>query len=74
MTGVLGTPAPTPGCASGWACRPRAHGPLADWVLSPMPEEDDEDVVVGLLLDELSRAVAVWADEGVEVAMNRFNR
>jgi len=45
---------------------------LAAWVLSAMPEED-EDVVVALL-PELSRAVGVWAEEGVEVAMNRFNR
>lgn len=45
---------------------------LSDWVLSPMPEED-EDVVVGLL-PELSDAVKVWVDEGIEAAMNRFNR
>lgn len=45
---------------------------LADWVLAPMPQ-DDEDVVVGLL-PELSQAVEVWVDEGVEAAMNRFNR
>ena len=51
---------------------PPADADLSDWVLSPLPE-GDEDVVVGLL-PELSRAVAVWADEGVEVAMNRFNR
>lgn len=45
---------------------------LSDWVLSPMPEED-EDVVVALL-PELSQAVATWVSEGVEAAMNRFNR
>ena len=45
---------------------------LSDWVLAPMPEED-EDVVVGLL-PELSEAVTVWLDEGIEAAMNRFNR
>ena len=45
---------------------------LADWVLSPMPEED-EDVVVALL-PELTRAVETWVAEGVEAAMNRFNR
>jgi len=45
---------------------------LADWVLAPMPQ-DDEDVVVGLL-PELSEAVEVWVGEGVEAAMNRFNR
>jgi PTH1 family peptidyl-tRNA hydrolase len=45
---------------------------LADWVLAPMPEED-EDVVVGLL-PELSEAVRVWLDEGTNAVMNRFNR
>ena len=45
---------------------------LADWVLSPMPEED-EDVVVGLL-PGLTQAVEAWLTEGTEAAMNRFNR
>lgn len=45
---------------------------LADWVLAPMPEED-EDVVVALLPD-LTRAVEVWMTEGAEAVMNRFNR
>ena len=45
---------------------------LSDWVLAPMPEEE-EDVVVGLL-PELSDAVRVWLEEGTEAAMNRFNR
>lgn len=45
---------------------------LADWVLSPMPEAE-EDVVVGLL-PELTRAVEAWIAEGTEAAMNRFNR
>jgi len=45
---------------------------LADWVLSTMPAED-EDVIVGLL-PELTRAVEVWIAEGVESAMNRYNR
>jgi PTH1 family peptidyl-tRNA hydrolase len=45
---------------------------LADWVLSPMPEED-EDVVVALL-PELTRGVETWIQDGIEAAMNRFNR
>ena len=45
---------------------------MADWVLSPMPEEDED--VVAELLPELSEAVGVWAEEGVDAAMNRFNR
>ena len=51
---------------------PPADADLSGWVLSEMPA-DDEDAVVGLL-PELGEAVAVWAEEGVEVAMNRFNR
>ena len=45
---------------------------LSDWVLAPMPEED-EDVVVGLL-PELTQAVEAWIGEGIEAAMSRFNR
>ena len=45
---------------------------LSDWVLSPMPPEDEE-VVVGLL-PELTEAVEVWIADGVEAAMNRSNR
>jgi PTH1 family peptidyl-tRNA hydrolase len=45
---------------------------LSDWVLSPMPGEDEE-VLLGLL-PELTRAVEAWIAEGTEAAMNRFNR
>lgn len=45
---------------------------LADWVLSPMPAEDEE--AVAGLLPELSEAVGVWVREGPAAAMNRFNR
>ena len=45
---------------------------LADWVLSPMPGEDEEVVVS--LLTELSGAVELWVEEGIEAAMNRYNR
>jgi len=45
---------------------------LSDWVLSAMPAED-EDVVVGLL-PELTEGIHVWLEEGMEAAMNRFNR
>ncbi len=55
----------------GVGTKPEGMG-LADWVLSPMPEED-EDVVVGLL-PGLTEAVEVWLTEGTEAAMNRFNR
>ncbi|MDE2975284.1 MAG: aminoacyl-tRNA hydrolase [Gemmatimonadota bacterium] len=49
-----------------------AGADLSDWVLSAMPAED-EDVVVEML-PELGEAVAVWAEVGVDAAMNRFNR
>jgi len=45
---------------------------LADWVLSPMPSEDEEAVVA--LLPGLTEAVEVWVNEGIRAAMNRFNR
>lgn len=45
---------------------------LSDWVLSAMPAEDEDRIIE--MLPELSEAVGVWADEGVQVAMNRFNR
>jgi PTH1 family peptidyl-tRNA hydrolase len=45
---------------------------LSDWVLSPMPAEDEDRIVQ--LLPELSRACEVWMAEGVHEAMNRFNR
>ena len=45
---------------------------LSDWVLSPMPAEDEE--VVTELLPELSRGVRVWVNDGIEAAMNGFNR
>jgi peptidyl-tRNA hydrolase, PTH1 family len=45
---------------------------LAEWVLSPMPA-DDEDVVLELL-PELVQGVRLWMDEGMEAAMDRYNR
>ena len=45
---------------------------LSEWVLSPMSLED-EDVILGLL-PELVRGVEVWGIEGMETAMNSFNR
>lgn len=45
---------------------------LADWVLSPLPPEDEETIVE--LLPELTPAVEIWLEEGTEAAMSRFNR
>lgn len=49
-----------------------AGADLSDWVLSPMPEEDEEQIVA--LLPQLAEAIGVWAADGVDSAMNRFNR
>ena len=51
---------------------PPAGEDLSDWVLSQM-DSDDEDLVLGLL-PELVKGVEVWGNEGVEAAMDRFNR
>jgi PTH1 family peptidyl-tRNA hydrolase len=45
---------------------------LSDWVLSAMGSED-EDVILDLL-PELVKGVEVWGTEGMEAAMNGFNR
>ena len=45
---------------------------LADWVLSPLPPEDEDAVLA--LLPELVDGARVWMDEGVEAAMSRTNR
>ncbi len=45
---------------------------LSDWVLSPLPAED-EDTVLGLL-PELVTCVEAWLDQGAEAAMQRCNR
>lgn len=45
---------------------------LADFVLGDFTP--DEDRVLTDLLDPLTDAVQCWVDEGIERAMNRFNR
>lgn len=52
--------------------RPPEGADMVEWVLSSMPGEDEEAVVE--LLPEVTRAVETWIVEGVEEAMNRFNR
>lgn len=51
---------------------PPAGEDLSDWVLSQMDSED-EDLVLGFL-PELVKGVEVWGIDGVEAAMDRFNR
>jgi PTH1 family peptidyl-tRNA hydrolase len=45
---------------------------LADWVLSPVPEADEE-VILGLL-PQVTRAVEGWLEDGSDTGMSRFNR
>ncbi|MGD8866202.1 MAG: aminoacyl-tRNA hydrolase [Gemmatimonadales bacterium] len=45
---------------------------LADWVLSEFDDPADEDAVLAVL-PRLVEGVAVWAREGIDAAMNRYN-
>lgn len=45
---------------------------LADWVLSEFDDPKDEDAVLEVL-PRLTEGVELWAREGVEAAMNRYN-
>ncbi len=45
---------------------------LADFVLDEFSAEERNTIAE--LLDPMSEAVEVWLQEGIEVAMNRFNR
>jgi len=52
--------------------RPPEGADMVDWVLSAMSEEEETAVLD--LLPEATRAVESWIDDGIEEAMNRFNR
>jgi PTH1 family peptidyl-tRNA hydrolase len=45
---------------------------LSDYVLGPFTP--DEHKILDDLLDPMSEAVESWLENGIEVAMNRFNR
>jgi PTH1 family peptidyl-tRNA hydrolase len=45
---------------------------LADWVLDAFTR--DERMALDELLSPMADAVECWLNEGIEVAMNRFNR
>ena len=45
---------------------------LADWVLAPMSDAEEEQVL--LAFGDMVSAVECWMAEGIETAMNRFNR
>jgi PTH1 family peptidyl-tRNA hydrolase len=44
----------------------------ADWVLSAPRPDQEERILAGF--DRMSEAVECWLSDGVETAMNRFNR
>jgi PTH1 family peptidyl-tRNA hydrolase len=52
--------------------RPMEVDDLADFVLDRFT--GDERTAVDALLDPMAEAVECWLDEGIERAMNRFNR
>ncbi len=45
---------------------------LSDWVLSEFDDPKDEDAVLAVL-PRLVEGVEVWAREGIDAAMNRYN-
>jgi len=45
---------------------------LVDWVLSPMPAEDEESVLEQF--PRMAEGVELWIGEGIEAAMRRLNR
>ena len=51
---------------------PASGDDLSDYVLGPFSREERE--ILGGLLDPMSEAVEVWLQEGIELAMTRFNR
>lgn len=50
----------------------RVDGDLADYVLDRAPPEDRE--AIAQLLDPMADAVECWLTEGIEQAMNQYNR
>ena len=51
---------------------PPDAGDLADFVLSPF--EPEERQLLEELLDPMAEAVECWLADGIEIAMNRYNR
>ena len=50
----------------------RQIGDLADFVLAPFGKDEREEILA--LLPDLTRIAELWIREGIEVAMNTFNR
>lgn len=52
--------------------RPPPAADLAEWVLSPLPAEDEARILE--LLPVIVDGVRTWIEEGIAAAMNRYNR
>ncbi|MBC8041686.1 MAG: aminoacyl-tRNA hydrolase, partial [Opitutaceae bacterium] len=52
--------------------KPPEYDDLADWVLGRMTAE--ERTALDDILDPMAEAVECWVSDGIETAMNRFNR
>lgn len=51
---------------------PMASGDLADYILDRFTRDERE--ALDAVLDPMAEAVECWMDEGIEIAMNRYNR
>ena len=56
----------------GIGAKPPAYDDLADWVLGRMTT--DARAAFDATLDTMAEAVECWVNDGIERAMNRFNR
>jgi len=56
----------------GGGAKPPHYDDLADWVLGRM--QPDERAAFDATLDAMAEAVECWVVDGIERAMNRFNR
>lgn len=52
--------------------RPTLSGEVTDYVLSPFPWADREQLAD--ILEQAAAAACLWVTEGIEAAMNRYNR
>jgi len=52
--------------------KPPEYDDLADWVLGRMTADEREAISVAL--EPMADAVECWTQDGIEIAMNRFNR
>jgi PTH1 family peptidyl-tRNA hydrolase len=56
----------------GVGAKPPEYDDLADWVLGRFTAE--ERSALDATLDQMAEAVACWVQDGIEIAMTRFNK